>query len=255
MAKAFEKATWIWRQGTAGKDEFCDFLDTVTAKAGEHYTLRIASDSNYTVWMNGELCAFGQYGDYPHYKVYDEIDVTDFLREGENRMVTVVWYYGIESQTYKVGEAGLIYEITDSTGEVAAYTCEGVLSRKSLDYVSGRGDLISGQLGPTYRYDLRAYDGFITEGAEGFAPSRRAEGISMELSPRPNKKLTLEPRLRGRLCRMGQFTYTTESPVASVNMQYASVSMRYPNEMIKSGEIMDSKTIIGVLYAKMLNEI
>ena len=56
MAKAFEKATWIWRQGAAGKDEFCDFLDTVTAKAGEHYTLRIASDSNYTVWMNGELC-------------------------------------------------------------------------------------------------------------------------------------------------------------------------------------------------------
>ncbi len=241
MAHAFQKACWIWRQGEVGYDEFCDFLDTVHIPAegigaGKRYTLRIASDSNYTVWMNGKLCAFGQYADYPHYKVYDEVDVTDFLRAGDNRMVIVVWYYGIESQTYKVGDAGLIYEIADEDGTVAAYTHEGVLSRKSRDYISGRGDLISGQLGPTYRYDLRGYDGFIEDGCDGFEPSRAVDTISTDFHIRPNKKLTLEPRIRGRVCRMGCFTYTTDSPVASVNMQYASVSMRHAHEMMKSGD-------------------
>ena len=135
MAKAFEKAAWIWRQGEIGRDEFCDFLDTVCIPdEGKRYTLRIAADSNYTVWMNGEICAFGQYGDYPDYKVYDEVDITDHLRAGENRMVTVVWYYGIDSQTYKLGDAGLIYEIADEDGAVLTYTHAGTLSRKSRDY-------------------------------------------------------------------------------------------------------------------------
>ena len=241
MTNPFDKASWIWRQGEAGKDEFCDFLDTVTVPAeslscGKRYTLRIAADSNYTVWMNGELCAFGQYADYPHYKVYDEVDITAFLRAGENRMVTVVWYYGIESQTYKVGDAGLIYEIADEDGAVVAYTHAGTLSRKSRDYISGRCDLISGQLGPTYRYDLRKYDGFIERGCDGFEPGRVVDTIFTEFHIRPNKKLTLEPRVRGWIRRMGCFTYTTESPIASVNMQYAAVSMRYGHEMIKSGD-------------------
>ena len=223
---AFKKASWIWRQDEAGRDEFCDFLDTFTAEGEGRYTLRIAADSNYTVWMNGELCAFGQYADYPHYKVYDEIDITDFVRKGENRMVAVVWYYGIESQTYKVGDAGLIYEVEAADGTVAVATGEGTLSRKSRDYVSGRCDLISGQLGPTYRYDLGGYDGFIQAGGEGFAPSRTVTTISTDMVVRPNQKLTLEPRIQGRICRTGCFSYTTDAPVASVNMQNAMVCQR-----------------------------
>ncbi len=235
MAQVFQKAHWIWREGEVGRDEFCDFLDTVTIpETGGRYFLRISADSNYTVWLNGQLCAFGQYADYPHYKVYDEVDITDCLNVGENRMVTVVWYYGIDSQTYRLGDAGLIYEIVDGEGNVVAHTSEAVLSRKSLDYVSGRCDLISGQLGPTYRYDLGKYDGFIEQGGEGFAPSRSVESISTDFSIRPNQKLTLEPRVTGTLCRMGCFRYTTDSPVASVNMQNALVAVR--GDMMKSGD-------------------
>ena len=241
MENIFQKASWIWRQDTAGKDEFCDFVDKLklpdeASAMSERYTLRIASDSNYTVWINGTLCAFGQYADYPDYKIYDEIDITSCLRPGENRLVCVVWYYGIESQTYKVGDAGLIYEIIDKDGTVVAYTSEATLSRKSRDYISGRGDLISGQLGPTYRYDLTKYDGFIEAGCDGFAPSRVVDTISVDFSVRPNKKLILEPRVKGHLCRMGCFTYTTDAPNASVNMQYAAVSMRYSHEMIRTGD-------------------
>ncbi len=237
MTQAFQKAAWIWRQGEAGRDEFCDFLDTVTVPAGGgRYYLHIASDSNYTVWMNGALCTFGQYADYPTYKVYDRVDITDSLRVGENRMATVVWYYGIDSQTYRIGEAGLIYEITDESGNVLAHSGEHTLSRPARDYVAGRGDLISGQLGPTYHYDMRGYDGFLTTGSDGFEASRTVPGISTDFHIRPNKKLILADRMPAEICRTGCFRYTTDSPVASVNMQYAAISSRYPQEMIKSGD-------------------
>ncbi len=237
MAQAFQKAAWIWRQAAADRDEFCDFLDTVTVPAGAgRCYLHIASDSNYTVWMNGALCTFGQYADYPDYKVYDRVDITESLRTGENRMAIVVWYYGIDSQTYRLGEAGLIYEITDEAGHILAASGEGTLSRLSRDYASGRGDLISGQLGPTYHYDMRSYDGFLTEGSDGFATSRLVPTISTDFHLRPNQKLVLSDRVKGAVCRTGCFKYTTDSPAASVNMQYAAISGRYPQEMIHAGD-------------------
>ena len=57
MAHVFQKASWIWKEGAIGRDEFCDFLDTVVVTVpeteGRRYLLRIAADSNYTVWING----------------------------------------------------------------------------------------------------------------------------------------------------------------------------------------------------------
>lgn len=238
MAHVFQKASWIWRQGEAAQDEFCDFLAGVAiSEEGKRYYLHIASDSNYTVWINGALCTFGQYADYPDYKIYDRVDITDSLKAGENRMVTVVWYYGIDTQTYQVGKAGLIYEIVDEDGTVIAYSGEHVLSRKSRDYISGKCHLISGQLGPTYHYDVGGYDGFIEAGSDGFEPSRTVSDISMDFTIRPNKKLTLEPRMKATVCRTGCFKYTTDHPQASVNMQYAAISGRYPHEMMSTRDM------------------
>ena len=264
MAQALQSASWIWRQGDTGADEFCDFLTTVNVPAlGKHYYLHIASDSNYTVYMNGELCAFGQYADYPDYKVYDRVDVTDFLRAGENRMAVVVWYYGIDTSTYRVGAPGLIFEILDEEGNLITASDEAVLSRKSRDYISGECHLISGQLGPTYHYTMGGYDGFWSFGLDGFEKSRAVTGISKDFHLRPNQKLTLEPRMPVRICRVGGFSYTTNDPVAAVNMQYAAVTYRSPGDVMRSGDVtlsaptrleLDSKGCDGILFIVDLGE-
>lgn len=232
---AFEKAVWIWRQGAAGNDEYCDFSESFEISDTGSYRLRIAADSNYTVYINGALAAFGQYADYPTYKVYDEVDVTKFVRDGLNRMVTVVWYHGADTQTYRRGEAGVIYELACSNGSVVLASSEKTLSRLSKDYEQGRCSYISGQLGFTYHYDMRAYDGFIENDVSGFAPSREVTGISYDLSPRPNKKLLLCDRMAARICMMGNFRYTTSSPDPSQNMQFASVAFRYKHQMMRAG--------------------
>ncbi len=264
MAQALRRASWIWRKGEVGQDEFCDFLATVAIpEVGKRYFLHIAADSNYTVWMNGQLCAFGQYADYPDYKVYDRVEITHLLRAGLNRMVTVVWYYGIDTQTYKKGDAGLIFEIVDEEDNVITYSDETVLSRKSRDYISGEGRLISGQLGLTYHYDMKGYDGFMDVGCEGFEKSHVVPSISKVLHLRPNQKLTLEPRMKGSVCRTGVFKYTTDDPVSAVNMQYAAISGRYPREMMKSGNrqfdapvrfVSDSDEFDGVFFIVDLQE-
>ena len=264
MAQALQRASWIWRRGETGQDEFCDFLATVAIpEVGKRYFLHIASDSNYTVWMNGKLCTFGQYADYPDYKIYDRVEITDSLRAGLNRMAVVVWYYGINCSTYIVGEPGLIFEIVDEDDNVITYSDETVLSRKSRDYISGKCHLISGQLGPTYHYDMKGYDGFLSEGCDGFEKSHVVPTISKVFTLRPNKKLTLEPRAPIAICRTGCFKYTTDAPVASVNMQYAAITSRYPHEMMKSGDMKfgspvrfeaNSEEFDGVLFMVDLGE-
>jgi len=229
----FSEAKWIWRANEAGQDEYVDFLDSFTAAAGEKVTLTISADSNYTVYINGQLAAFGQYADYPKYKVADTVDITEFVREGENRLAIVVWYFGVESFTYTCGKAGLIYEVKCGCGKVLAKSDESVLSRLDPGYVHGLCHMVSGQLGLTYHVDNVHRDRFITEDVPGFAPSRAVEGISTEFHPRPNKKLVLQDRLPAKICQQGTFTYTTDSAVASENMQYAALVFKFLAHMAK----------------------
>ena len=80
--KSFESADWIWLASGEFKDQYVDFLDTVY-HIGEKTVINISADSDYTLFVNGEYAASGQYGDYEHYKIYDTIDITHLLRIGE----------------------------------------------------------------------------------------------------------------------------------------------------------------------------
>ena len=231
MSNAFQKAAWIWRSTAATPDEFCDFLTEFDAVAGESYTLSIASDSNYTVWLNGELAAFGQYADYPHYKVYDKVDVTPFVREGKNRLAITVWYYGVMCQTYQIGEAGLIFEVTDGNGGVCAFSSEDTLSRLSRSNISGRCDMLTMQLGLTYHYDMRGEDGWELEGADGFEKSRIVPGISTDFNLRPNRKLVLGERAPSKITSMGLYKYFDFNEGTGAKMQHAALCNRFPSEM------------------------
>ena len=61
----FEKAKWIWRKEEAKADEHVDFLDSFNADNSGKYTLTVSADSNYALYINGNLAAFGKYADYP----------------------------------------------------------------------------------------------------------------------------------------------------------------------------------------------
>ena len=70
--KLFERSKWIWAREGARPDEYAEFIEEVNFN-GKKAELCISSDSNYTVYVNGTLAAFGQYADFPYMKVYDRI--------------------------------------------------------------------------------------------------------------------------------------------------------------------------------------
>ena len=74
----FEKAKWIWVDGNNTPDTYGEFYDEFLWQ-GERATCRISADSDYTLFINGKYVASNQYGDFPWYKSYDEIDVTAYL--------------------------------------------------------------------------------------------------------------------------------------------------------------------------------
>ncbi|MBO4868436.1 MAG: hypothetical protein J5585_01855 [Clostridia bacterium] len=230
----FNKGKWIWHKDGQSKDLYVNFYKCFNA-CGKT-VLRIASDSNYTVYLNGKLAAFGQYADYPDKKIYDEIDVSEFVKDGENLLAVTVWYIGENFFTYKPGNAGLIYEL-ECGGDIIAYSDADTLSRVSRDYESGVCHPISGQLGYSYHYDLRGYDGWDQPGTEkqGFTPSVVVDSISYNLNPRPIKKLILRDRIKSKMAMQGVFEYPENRVNTQTDMQHAMLGFRFPGEIGSGG--------------------
>lgn len=199
MNKPFNTATWIWCSQDSKRDEYSEFVDHFTYEEGT-IKLRISADSNYATYINGQLAAWGQYADFPYDKVYDEVDVTAFCQNGQNRIATIVWYYGIDCiSTYYPGKAGVLYEVT-CNNEVLCESNETTLSRMSKSYMNHREQLITIQMGYGYGYDATKEDGWLTDELIDFHPASIVEQV-LPLRIRPCEKLTLLPEVNGVECK------------------------------------------------------
>lgn len=199
--KVFKKAQWIWVEKEAGEDEYAEFYPrlNIAPKAEEKIICRISCDGDYTLFINGAYVASNQYGDYEHYKIYDEIDVTPFLRSGENAAKILVWHFGRDSQRYKAAKAGVIFEfVKQNARKSAAGEAEGEIVAVSSDdktpcgtsatYKSGYKKTITNQLGFSFLYDARKEN----------EPENLRNAVAVDKQcaffPRPVNKLTVESR-------------------------------------------------------------
>ena len=106
----FEKSKFIWINDTESVDTYAEF-HTKMQITGSPVICNISVDGDYTLFVNGKFVASNQYGDYEHYKIFDEIDITEYLCAGRNELFLLVWHFGADSQRYKKAEAGVIFEI------------------------------------------------------------------------------------------------------------------------------------------------
>ncbi len=104
---------WIGLPSSAGGNQWYCFrkqaaLDTVPKSV----LIRIACDSKYWLWVNGELLVFeGQLkrGPTPQDTYYDEVDIASHLRQGSNAIAVLVWYWGKHGFSHNSsGQAGLL---------------------------------------------------------------------------------------------------------------------------------------------------
>lgn len=192
----FSRSEWIWIKDN-GADTYAEFLLEFEYKKNSSVKLRIAADSDYAIYDGDGLIAFGQYHDYPHYKVYDTIDLTRNVRQGHNVLKVLVWYYGIDyASTYCKDSPGVIFEV-ECDGDLLQTSGKETLCRKNVNYRNGYLKKITSQLGLSFQYDA-SRDNILK-----FFPAKINSDKGRNFYPRPVKKLELLPREPSKLLKTG----------------------------------------------------
>ena len=88
--------------------------------------LRITADDYYKLYINGEFVGQGPAQGYPFCYYWNEYDITDFLKSGENSIFADVYYQGLIGRAYNSGDRrmGMIAEAAGSGGCIFATDSE-----------------------------------------------------------------------------------------------------------------------------------
>lgn len=196
-------AVWIWNGRTDSVNQYVRFVHEfdMTALAGSK--LLISADSDYVAYINGQLVGYGQYDDYPFYKVFDEYEIGHLLQKGKNRLCILGYHQGVDSFQYYNAEAGMIFVVAADNG-VAAASGSDTLCGLCPAYVGGEMENISSQLSFTFKYDASKEDGWLRDNYSsiGWEHSTIVKK-DLQLYPRPVKKLITGERVASRLCAQG----------------------------------------------------
>jgi len=140
------EARWIGPEKEDPNSWIC-FKKTIRVKDNpENAMAKIACDSKYWLWINGEMTLFeGQLkrGPTPEDTYYDTLNITPFLKKGENTVAVLVWYFGRHGFSHNnSGKAGLIFDaeidgkrfISDSTWKVKLHPAYGKTGEPHPNY-------------------------------------------------------------------------------------------------------------------------
>ena len=188
---------WIWENSDNREDEHCEFRTLFYAEQGNCVRVRISCDTDFVLYINGIAAGFGQYPDYPHYKIYETFDVSAEVRSGEN-ILAIEAYHGGSCSTHWLGKSGLRFDV-EVDGKIVLGSGAHVQSRLSRMYESHVKRYVSPQLGYSYNCDLCREDGWRTQHVNGFHDSVIIEGMATEFFPRPIEKVRLGEFSEGKL--------------------------------------------------------
>lgn len=241
----FENAKWIWETNQVNEDVYTEFYIPLILNEVRKTTLRISVDSNYAIYINGQFVDSGQYADFPHYKVFDEIDISSYLVTGNNHIGIIVWYYGISSFTYYIGKPGLLFEV-DVEGEIILSSDENVKCRLSKKYLSSEKKLINPFLGLSFHVDLKEEDTWMMgQNTTEWQQSVIQTNMPCELIPRQTKKLRLEKRISTEIVNQGYFVMNSDEVSVGSKLQHAFLSQFKLRHKGKPGEPIPMKKQYG----------
>lgn len=156
----------IWNKETGNINSYACFkTEFIIEELQSKTILNISADSEYAVYVNEKFVDCGQFDDYPFDKIYDEIDVSSFLKQGNNELKIEVYHQGVSTFQYVVGKAGLWFEII-SNGNIVSKSSSKVLSAPIIGFKQGELPMITEQLGYTYHFDAGKQYGTFAESTE-----------------------------------------------------------------------------------------
>ena len=230
MDNIFEYAKWIWNEKAESENAYVNFCFVCELPEGENI-FRISAETDYALYISGELVSFGQFSDYPFDKVYDEIGLVGF--GGNTHCFDLkVWYQGKDTSTHRRELPGVIFEIV-SNGKVVLSSNKDILSGVDSAYKNGQIEDVSVQLGVTFSYDA---------GVE-FGKKKGSVGFSVETEKqkpvrlRPVKKLLLLENEPSVLKVSGSFS---EKAAETIGQRMQNAALAWKNTDEENGLFLES---------------
>lgn len=113
--------------------------------------IRISADDYYKLYVNGNFVGQGPAQGYPFNYYFNEYDLSELLREGENEIFVHCYYQGLINRYYMSGDGrlGMIAEI---------YSDSGIISATDTSWAASVSDA----------YSITHINGYNTDFAENF---------------------------------------------------------------------------------------
>ncbi|MBQ9860173.1 MAG: hypothetical protein IJO76_05815 [Clostridia bacterium] len=223
-----EAAQWIWCDQSEKVNQYAQFVQDFVCES-TCATLYIAADTNYAAFINGQYVPGFAYSDYPECRSVDTLDLSPYLKAGNNRLCVVGYCQITDSLTYREGRPGVRFAVY-AEDKPLALSSTATLSRRAPDYESGPMENITMQLSYTFHYHADGNDGWLKEGytPDGTWHSAVPALTCASLRPRPLRQLTLEDRRPAAVLSYGSFTDCPDKAdePAGEQMQYAALSFR-----------------------------
>jgi len=111
------QAKWIWEEDNVA-NSWVAFRKTLTLdEKPESAVAKIAADSSYWLFVNDEMVVFDggkNRGPNSSDGYYDSVNLTEYLRSGENTIVALVWFMGEESSYSSIssGQGGFLFQMS-----------------------------------------------------------------------------------------------------------------------------------------------
>ena len=232
-----KNSKWIWISDEAKINEYVEFLTSFVYKKGKT-EMKISVDTEYALCVNGVYVGSCQYADFPWYKVYDRIDITEYLHEGENEVRIIGWYMGEVNYIHYVNRPGLRFEI-DVEDETVVSSSEKTLCRPYPYLRSGdRVKKINNQLGRSFVW----YNGVCDD----FTNATEITGMPEDLIERPIKNIVVGEKLPAR--NIGKSVYD----LGAETLGYPYLEIRAPKGTrvtVSFGEwLSDDGHVMRILY-------
>ncbi len=151
----FRTAKWIWQEDITLVNQYVEFRKTfnLSDAPASGVNLYISADSDYSVCINGIQLDIHQYPDYPEFKSYEKIDITNFVHSGENTLAVTAFCLNEDNFSYRKNVPGLLFVIALDEQPLVV-SDETVLCRPSRNYFSGKMEKITRQLSYSFSYDM-----------------------------------------------------------------------------------------------------
>ncbi len=222
----------IWADDKELPNRYLRFQGEFDAENDKKVMFYICTDTKYELYINGNLAAFGQYEDFPQKKIYDTIDISDYIKDGKNLMSVLAYSQGEDSMQHMRGLPMIIFA-AESSDKALFVSDENIKCADSNEFISGDFEKITPQRSFNFGFNLKNDDGWRENYVSGnWQNAVICDDSGITYLPRPIKMLKLLGTNCGKIITQGEFSYGDGKTVAE-KMQKAKMAYRDKNEIFK----------------------